>query len=281
MLRKTCCIAAMLAMAWSGASHAEQGVSLASGFTDFTSWTKFGSATAVNTTPGNGFTYSLLSLTSTGIGGQAGAAFAPQAISLDLNQSFSFNFNFFIRANSDIDPDKNVRGDGLTFTLAATPGVGNAGSGLGYEDLSNSVAFAVDTFHFDGEPVSPSLQILQNGSVTPLAVTETGLGNGIRDTGFQLLGRVQYTPSGGGDDKGTLKGSVLYGAQTFSVSTEVDLSGLGNTVYYGFTASNGLATDGQFITAAAPVPEPSTYAMLLVGMALLAAVARKRMAPAS
>ena len=49
--------------------QAVQGVSLASGFTDFTTWSRFGSATANNFTPGNGFTYSDLVLTQTGVGG--------------------------------------------------------------------------------------------------------------------------------------------------------------------------------------------------------------------
>ena len=43
------------ALALAPAVSAAQGVSLATGFTDFTSWTLFGSATAANTTPGNGF----------------------------------------------------------------------------------------------------------------------------------------------------------------------------------------------------------------------------------
>ena len=119
-----------------------------------------------NFTPGNGFTYSNLVLTSPGPGGQGGAGFAPTALMLDFNQAFSFDFHFFIPVSQDL------RGDGLTFTLSDATGVGNAGSGLGYEALSPaSVAFAIDTFHFDGEPVSPSLQILAGGSVTPLAFT--------------------------------------------------------------------------------------------------------------
>ena len=250
---------------------AAQGVNLTSGFTDFTTWNLYGSATASNFTPGNGFTYSELRLTYPGVAGSAGAGFAPDSLTLDFNQAFSFDFNFFIPAGTVL------RGDGMTFTLTDTPGLGGAGSGLGYEGFTGaSIAFAIDTFHFEGEPVSPSLQILQSGSTTPLAYTETGLGDDVRDAGWQWRATVDFTPSGNDDEMGTLTGSITrpdFG--TFSVSADVNLSGLGHTVYYGFTASNGLADDGHFVTSAVPVPEPETWAMLLAGLGLVGVSTRR------
>ncbi|RTL42295.1 MAG: PEP-CTERM sorting domain-containing protein [Burkholderiales bacterium] len=262
------CVAALPAAA-------DQGVSLATGYTDFTTWSLFGSATAQNATPGNGFTYSNLILTQAGTGGQGGAGFAPQALSLDFNQAFSFDFHFFIPAST------GLRGDGLTFTLASATGVGNAGSGLGYEGLSPaSVAFAVDTFNFDGEPVSPSVQILAAGSATPLAVTLTGLGDAIRDPNYQWLAAVHYQPSGLGDNAGTLTGTITHpDLGTFSVSAAVsfaDLGLVGTPVYYGFTAANGAATDGHFITSAVAVPEPGAWALILAGLGCLAVLTRRR-----
>lgn len=273
-------LSATLAAALLPAAHAQQGVNIATGgvLTDYTTWTLFGSATALNQTPGNGFTYSDLILTTVGTGAQAGAGFAPTALSIDFNQAFHFDFNFFIPVNAS-----GIRGDGLTFTLANTPGVGSAGSGLGYENLdSHSVAFAIDTFHFPDEPVSPSIQILQAGSVTPVASTETGLGDAIRDPDFQWYASVDYTPSGNNDLSGLLTGTIHHlNLGTYTVSATVDFAALGmdgSQVYYGFTASNGLADDGHIITSAIPlaVPEPDEWVLLMAGLAVVGWTARRR-----
>ena len=267
--------AGLLSAALLPAVQAQQGVSLASGYTDFSTWTLAGSATTLNQSPGNGFIYSQVTLTRAGLGGQAGSAFAPGPLTLDFNQAFSFDFHFFIPVSN------GLRGDGLTFTLAGAPGLGSGGSGLGYEGLgSQSVAFAIDTFHFAGEPVSPSLQILAAGSVTPLAATATGLGDAIRDPNFQWLAQVDYTPSGNADNSGTLTGRIEHlnlGSFTVSAGVDFGATGLaGNPVFYGFTAGNGLATDGHIVTSAVPVPEPQAWAMLLAGMAALGWMGRRR-----
>ena len=211
---------------------AQQGVNLSAGPVDYTTWALFGNAAAQNITPGNGFTYSLLSLTDAGVGGQSGAAFAPGALALDFNQAFRFDFNWYIPSVAN----PGLRGDGLTFTLSTAPGLGQAGSGLGYDGLpASSLALAIDTFHFDGEPVSPSVQILAGGSVTPLAALETGLGDAIRDPDFQWGGALVYTPSGLDDNAGTLEGRINHvNLGSFSVQAAIDFNALGlagNSVY--------------------------------------------------
>ncbi len=255
-------------------ARAQQGASTLNTFTDFSTWTLYGSAAASNATPGNGYTYSLLSLTQVGVGGQGGAGWAPVALAIDFNQPFDFSFPFFIAAGSVL------RGDGIALVLSTQPGLGGAGSGLGYEGLGSSLAFAIDTFHFDGEPVSPSLQVLVDGSVTPLAASETGLGDAIRDPALQWIASFSYTPSGNDDDSGSVLGTIWRpDLGSFSVSAAVDFAALGlagNPIYWGFTGTNGLADDGQFITSAMPVPEPRGWALMLAGMAVLGVLVRRR-----
>lgn len=256
----------------------------AGNFIDFTTWSLYGSASAVNETPGNGFTYSILSLTSPGTGGQSGAAFAPDTVALDFNQFFTITFDFYI------SPGTVLAGDGMTFVLTpddpdtvdgGNPLVPSGGSDLGYGNSGLSgLAFAIDTFNFNGEPIAPSIQILENGSVVPLAYTETGLAD-IRDPSyFQWGATLSYIPSGLDDMQGDLTGYIdqFVGGLSFNVSAPVDGTSLHNLpLYYGFTAGNGLADDGHYVSSAVPIPEPEAWAMLLAGLGLVVFAARRRL----
>lgn len=275
LLHAAVLVAGLLAVA--GDARAQLNVDLTLGPVDYTTWQLFGSATAQNSTPGNGFTYSVLTLTQTGTNDQAGAAFAPQALQIDFNQPFAFHFNWYIPVS------QGLRGDGLTFTLATQPGVGGGGTGLGYEFLdSRSVAMAIDTFHFDDEPVSPSVQILAGGNYVPLAAMETGLGDAIRDPDFQWFGRFRYTPSGNDDNTGTLEARIEHlNLGSFSVQSAVDFSALqlvGADLYYGFTAANGVAIDGHATSwgAPVPVPEPGSWVLMGAGLLAIGRLARRR-----
>lgn len=264
-------------LAASSAGHASQGADLIANFTDFSSWSLLGSATATTFDGGNGFVYSTLALTQFGSGEQAGAAFAPERVALDFNLPFRFAWTWFIPVYDNI----GLRGDGFAFVLSNSATLGGAGSGLGYEGQdASSIAFAVDTFNFSGEPQSPSIQLLSGGSVTPLAATETGLGDTIRDVDFSWFGELVFTPSGNGDSAGTLLGTITHATLgSFSVASTIDFNALAmddRLLYFGFAGANGLAADGHVILSAAAIPEPGTWAMMLAGLAAVGFVASRR-----
>lgn len=269
-----------LGMAWFTATPAQaQGPVFnfvgVSNFIDFTTWDMYGSAYASNISSGS-WNYSVLRLTAAGEGGQGGAAFAPSTVSLDFNAAFNISFDYYMVHGSVIP------GDGMVFVLTADnpmtvngggPLVPGGGSDLGYGGSGlTGLAFAIDTFNFNGEPVAPSIQILQDGSTTPVAYTETGLTDMADPSYYQWHTELSYTPSGNSDMQGTLTGTItqFIGNLSFSVSAGVDGSTLsGVPLYYGFTAGNGLADDGHYVSSAVPVPEPETYAMLLAGLGLI------------
>jgi hypothetical protein len=262
------------ALSLPAAARAEQGMNLLTTFADFETWNRQGNATATTFTQ-NDVRYSLLRLTEPGTSDQAGAGWAPAPLDLDFNQPFYFTTLWYI------PPGTGVRGDGFTMVLSTQPMLGAGGSGLGYEGLpASSVAMAVDTFNFDDEPTSPSLQILAGGSTTPLAVVETGLGDSIRDPSLQWQAEFRFTPSGNSDSAGTLQARIThFNLGSFSTTAPVDFAALsmdGEPIWFGFTASNGAATDGHVISSAMVVPEPGSWALMLGGAAMLGLVARRR-----
>lgn len=265
---------------------------------DFTTWSLQGDATAYNTDVGVG-TDSYAQLNRGIGGGSVGGAFAPGPVIVDFNAPFEVAFRFYVGHTGGVDDEGNLtstQGDGLTFFMTgSTPALGTGGSDLGYGGSGmNGYAFAVDTFNFDNEPQAVSLQILGDGSSTPLAYTETGLPD-IQPPGYyQWFGTVGYTPSGEGDETGDLFFEIQQGFtnQTYrvewsgadwsTVATDVydaESNFLGRGLHIGFTAGNGLADDAHFVgslTFAPPIPEPSTWAMLLAGLGLAGFAARVR-----
>lgn len=80
-----------------------------------------------------------------------------------------------------------------------------------------------------------------------------------------------YTPSGNDDETGALQGADR---TSIWFVLGVGAGGLGghlgqvidgvHTVFFGFTAANGLATDARFVTSAIPAPVPLPPALWLL-----------------
>lgn len=255
---------------------------------DFSLWSRLGTA-LYQQQDIPGYTARTLILTGPFNEGSAASAFASYTPVVDMNAPFTAYFFFFM------SPGANGAGDGMTFIMTSNAGaLGIGGSELGYGGSGlDGYAFAIDTFNFEGEPVAPSLQILENGSVQPISFFETGIAD-IRDPNYFVWNAVvSYVPSGNGDETGTLTATIeqAFDETSYTVSAPVNWQNVGQPVIdpttelyvgrplrFGFSAGTGAADDGHFVHALTPAPEPGLGAMIFAGTAVLGVASRRRLA---
>ena len=228
--------------------------------------------------------------------GQSGAAYSTTPILLGAGDSFSTQFQFQFTNQGGINP-----ADGITFVLAANPnGLGQAGSGLGYSGVPNSVALAFDTFNNglnDGNSSNHTYVSIDgnvaNGSPLANQAQQNVYGNAECD--FD----VGYTQPGclsNGDvwtvtityDGNVLNEVISDPAENASFdainSYAIDIASyLGtNTAFVGFTGSTGGGYAQQNVlnwefanTAELPVPEPGTLVLFATAGATLVMLRRR------
>jgi len=227
---------------------------------DLTTLTLNGSATATtnNLNLGNNITDQVFS------------GFFPTAINSSSTISGSFKFSLI-----DGGAIRNIgdQADGIAFVIHADPsganalgsggdGVGangiNNAIGIGFRSFGNNLASIFTTNDFPGSTSSPfSLGHNEENHV-----------------------EVSFSYS-----SGTLAFHALNvdTAQTADLSLAFDLTTLGPNVYLGFTGATGLSYAYQnvydvdiSINQVAPVPEPSTWAMMILGFAGIGFMAYRR-----
>ncbi len=206
---------------------------------------------------------------------QAGSAFANTALTLTGSTTFSTAFQFLV--TTDANSALGVP-DGFTFLLQAhgPTALGEAGEGLGYVGLAQSVAVV-----FRGR--DPAFVGVISGGTNPADLAQpfnppgsaaVSEGSFYGQTGYAW---IDYQP---GSMKIYLSADATKPLTPLATSAVNLAATLGSQAYVGFSAGNGGAYGTQDVLSwqlqVAAVPEPSTYAMLLAGMGVVRWLARRR-----
>lgn len=208
----------------------------------------------------------------------SGSAFTTTATALGSLNSFSTYFQFRItNSGGDISDASGPGADGLVFVVqTVSNNVGGSGGSIGYGGINKSVGIEFDTFDNGlggfNDPDGNHVGIDINGNIASVATaTEPTLFN----NGNVWNAWVDYN--------GTTNLLEVRWSQTTSrpfaaqLSNTIDLvHTLGqDTAYLGFTSGTGLAwgtheiLSWEYRDSFSPittVPEPDTYAMILLGL---------------
>jgi len=260
--------------------------------------TLVGSAAAAATGDGN-----VLRLTPAS-GSKSAAAYSTTPITLGANATFSTTFKFRFTEPGGWDP-----ADGITFVLAAAPsGLGSSGVGMGYQGVKYSVAIEFDTYNNAGYGLGAN-----DGNSSNHVSIDTG--GDLQNSFLQnVYGNASCGfPSGGNPNQndhsvfGCMSNghiwsvSIGYDGSAISLKLQdgagpaffayddvpIDIaSHLGtNQAYVGFTSGTGAGWENHDILSwqfanttelTPPVPEPSSYALLLIGLGAIGVVVRRR-----
>lgn len=189
---------------------------------------------------------------------------------------FSAVFQFRISSPGGISDGVSAGADGLAFVIqrAGAAQIGSFGSGLGYGGIANSLAVEFDTFRNSNDPDSNHIGVDTGGNMTSLVTTgvSTPFDNGIVWTvwvdynGTALEVRASqdgYRPSTATLAYNVNLPSVVGGSTAFIGFTAATASAFGNHEVLNFAFSDTFQTNGL------AVPEPSTYALIALGLGMV------------
>ena len=216
---------------------------------------------------------------------RAGSAFSTDAIELSSTYSFSTRFTFNFNNQGGLEG-----ADGLVFVIQPNSNTaGGIGGGIGYQGIGNSLGIEFDNYNNgtgDGNSANHA-GVNFNGSVSS-AYLNTSLPYTL-DSGADLTAWVDY--NGATQNLTVLLNNTSVRA---TATTLFDIDGLdlvdalntSNTEFFvGFTSGTGGGfanhdvVNWEFRDAFAPVdvvPEPSTWAMMIMGFGAVGGLIRRR-----
>lgn len=197
---------------------------------------------------------------------EAGSAFLLSPIDTSLGFTTSFTLDLLRNVGS--------QAEGVTFVIQNSPAgldaLGDAGAGLGVAGITNSVGLNFRSYIYD------SVSFFTNGNVAsdiPFALS--GQDNLVEVDLTYAPGQFNFTANN------VSTGEMIAGSFAF------DLTDLGPTAFVGFTGATGGAVAIQQVrefeftpaeVVAPGVPEPATWAMMIIGFGLAGATIRRRRA---
>ncbi len=210
--------------------------------------------------------------------------------------SFGPNYNFSTRFTFNLNGQRGGGADGLVFVIQANSNtVGGSGGGIGYKGIGNSLGVEFDTFNNGAidQNSNNHIGIDLNGSLASLA--QNNALPFILDSRRDLTSWIDYDGSTQTIEVRLNDSAVR--PLTSVLSYRFDLGAVlgSQNAFVGFTSGTGGGAANhdliawEFSSASDPVvaavPEPSTWAMMILGFGLAGASLRVRLrkshAPAS
>ncbi|MEH7087153.1 hypothetical protein V7139_31300, partial [Neobacillus drentensis] len=176
-------------------------------------------------------------------GNQTGGAFYKEKLALGTDKSFSTFFTFVL------SPEGSIPADGLVFVLNnTTNAIGEAGGGIGYQGIQNSIGIEFDTYrNMDrNDPNSNHIGLDVNGSLTSRNVKT--LDSITLSDGREKYAWIDYS---GASQTLTVSNSNDRNAGESLIVNNINLSEILNSpdVYAGFTAGTGGYREKHAITS--------------------------------
>lgn len=208
----------------------------------------------------------------------AGSVFSTSPITFGADYGFSTRFTF------NINQPLAGGADGLVFVIQPNANdVGSNGGGIGYQNIGNSLGIEFDTWANGGADDDNHVGINFNGSVNSTYLANPGF---IMEGTGDFTAWVDY-------DGSTLEVRVAQdGSRPLAalLTANVDLASIIDNpqAFVGFTSGTGSAGANHDIVSwefrdsyrpiSNPVPEPTTWALMLAGFGLVGGAMRRQRA---